>query len=42
MKASNTYSFKTKPKTLKQWLHKYDTWVLVFFAVATISIFYLP
>ncbi len=40
MKTQNTFSLESKPRTLKQWLHKHDTFVLIVMAIATLSILY--
>lgn len=42
MKSTNTFGLESKPKTLKQWLTKHDTLVLVVLIVATVGIFYIP
>ncbi len=42
MKTDNNYTFESKPKNLKQWLHKHDTLVLIILIAAIISILYLP
>ncbi len=40
MKTSNTFSLQNKPRTLKQWLDKHDTLVLIALATATGCILY--
>ncbi len=41
MKTQHTFKLDSKPRTLKQWLHKHDTLVLIALVVATIAILYL-
>ncbi len=40
MKTQNTFKLDSKPRTLKQWLHKHDTLVLIVLAVTTFAILY--